>query len=164
MDEVDFLILNELLKNAQMSFLKIAKKVGVSSFTVKSRFDKMKKEGIIARCVVTVDLSKLGYQGKAFLLISSVSNQAKSVTIDALKKMKNILVISEIIGPFDILAIAPITDFNSIRELVTEVKKLHSVQRVKISAINDTMFPVNPTFGKILSQQSHNMADSMKKR
>jgi Lrp/AsnC family transcriptional regulator for asnA, asnC and gidA len=164
MDEVDFLILSELLKNAQMSFLKIAKKVGVSSFTVKSRFDKMKKEGIIARCVVTIDLSKLGYQGKVFLLISSVSSQAKSVTIDALKKMKNILVISEIIGPFDILAIAPITDFNSIRELVTEVKKLRSVQRVKISAINDTMFPVNPTFGKILSQQSHNMADSTRRK
>lgn len=159
MDEIDYLILSELLKDAQMSFLKVSKKVGVSSFTVKSRYDKMKKDGIILKSVVTIDLGRLGYQGKVCLLITTVSSQAKSVTMEALKKMKNILVVSEIIGPYDILAIAPITDFNSINELVIKIKKLSSVQRVKIAAINDTMFPVNPTFGKILSQKSRILAD-----
>jgi len=163
MDKLDYLILGELLQNAQLSFLKIAQKLGISSFTVKSRYDKMKKEGIIRKTIVTIDLSKLGYQGKVFLLITSTPNQAKSVTIEALKKIRNIIVVSEIIGPFDILAIAPIIDFNSIKTLVNEVKQIPSVQRVKISCVNDTMFPIDPTFGKMLSQQSQDKAEASKK-
>ncbi len=163
MDEIDYLILGELLKNAQISFLKVAQKIGVSSFTVKSRFDKMKEEGVIRKTIITLDLSKLGYQGKAFLLITNTPNQAKSVTMEALKKIRNIIVLSEIIGPFDIIAIAPITDFNSIKALVNEVKSIPSVQRVKISCINDTIFPVNQTHGKILSKESLDSAETLKK-
>jgi Lrp/AsnC family transcriptional regulator for asnA, asnC and gidA len=159
MDKLDYLILAELLRNAQLSFLKIAQKLGVSSFTVKSRYSKMKRKGIIKESIITLDLSKLGYQGKVFLLITNRPDQAKSVTIEALKKIRNIIVVSEIIGPFDILAIAPIIDLNSIKTLVYEVKKIPSVQRVKINCLNNTMFPVNPTFGKILSQLSQNKAE-----
>jgi DNA-binding Lrp family transcriptional regulator len=119
----------------------------------------MKKNGIIINSVVTIDLSKLGYQSKVFLLITNAPHTPKSVTIEALKKIRNIIVISEIIGPYDIIAIAPIIDLNSIRELVSEVKKLDSVCRVQISCINDTMFPLNPTFGTLLSQQSINLAN-----
>jgi DNA-binding Lrp family transcriptional regulator len=158
MDKIDYLILSELSKNAQASFLKIAKKIGVSSFTVKSRYDKMKKEGIIKRTVVNIDLSKLGYQGKAFLLITNAPNTPKSVVMEELKKIVDVIVVSEIIGPFDIIAIAPIIDLNSIRKLVNEIKRLSSVQRVQITCIDDTMFPVNATFGKVLSEQCLNLA------
>ncbi len=164
MDKTDYLILSELLKDAQMSFLKVAKKVGVSSFTAKSRYEKMKKQGIIAKTTITIDLSKLGYQGKMFLLISTSSSQSKLATIESLKKMKNIVVTSEIIGPYNIIAIAPITDFNSVKELVGQVKKVNGVQRIKLAVINDTMFPVNPTFGRILSHQSRVLADSISKK
>jgi Lrp/AsnC family transcriptional regulator for asnA, asnC and gidA len=163
MDELDYLILAELLKNAQLSFLKIAQKLGVSSYTVKNRFTKMKKEGIIKERIITLDLSRLGYQGKVFLLITNAPTQPKSVTIEALKKIRNIIVISEVIGPFDILAIAPIIDFNSIKNLVYDVKQIPSVQRVKINCLNNTMFPVNPTFGKVLSQLSQNKAELERK-
>ncbi len=162
MDELDYLILGELLKNARLPFLKIAQKLGISSFTVKSRYEKMKEAGIILKTVVNVDLSRLGYQGKVFLLITNTSNQAKSVTIEALKKIRNIIVVSEIIGPFDLIAIAPIIDFNSIKALVNEVKKIPSVQKVSISCVNDTMFPIDPTFGKSLSQQSQVKANALK--
>jgi len=158
MDEMAYLILSELLKNPQSPFLRIAKKLGVSSFTVKNRYDKMKREGIIRSAVVNIDLSKLGYQGKAFLLITNAPNTPKSVALEDLKKIRGIIVVSEIIGLFDIIAIAPIIDLNSIRKLVNEVKALSSVQRVHITCINDTMFPINPTFGKVLSEQCRNLA------
>jgi Lrp/AsnC family transcriptional regulator for asnA, asnC and gidA len=162
MDEVDYLILGELLLDAQTSFLQIGKKLKISSFTVKSRYDKMVKENVIFRSSICIDLSKLGYQGKVFLLITNAPNQAKKVTVDALKKMRNIISVSEIIGPFDIIAIAPITDFNSIKDLVAEVKKIPSVQRVNITCINETKFPLSQTFGKILNETSHKMATAKK--
>jgi Lrp/AsnC family transcriptional regulator for asnA, asnC and gidA len=152
-DKLDYLILSELAKDARISFLTIAKQLGTSPYTVVKRYEKMKKEGIIRNCVVSIDLSKLGYQGKAFLMITNVPTQDKSITIEALKKMKNIITVAQIIGAFDIIAIAPVTDLDSIRTLVKDIKKVPSVQRVEVACINDTEFPINSSFGKMLRQK-----------
>jgi Lrp/AsnC family transcriptional regulator, regulator for asnA, asnC and gidA len=154
MDELDYLVLGEMLMDAQSSALQVAKKLGVSSFTVKSRYDKMVKEGIIRGAIVNIDLSRLGYQGKVFLFVTNLSNHPKENTIKVLKKTRNILVVSEIIGPYDILAVAPIIDFNDLKALVNLIKKIPSVQHVKIACINDTSFPLNPSYGKILNKIS----------
>lgn len=162
MDKIDYLILGELLLDAQTSFLQIAKKLKISSFTVKSRYDKMLQEGVIFRSSLCINLSKLGYQGKIFLQITNAPNQAKKATVDALKQMRNIISVSEIIGPFDVIAVAPITDFNSIEDLVSQVKKIPSVQRVSITCIKETSFPLSQTFGKILSKSSQETATGNK--
>lgn len=158
MEKLDLLILSELLKNAQASFVKIAKNLGTSSYIVRKRYERMKEEGIIFKCVVSIDLSKLGYQGKAFLLITISPNHDKSDTISALKKIRNIIVVTEIIGPFDILALAPIIDFARIRTIINEIKRVPNVQRVEAAFISDTNFPVNPGFGKVLSRKSYEVA------
>ncbi|RPJ66173.1 MAG: Lrp/AsnC family transcriptional regulator [Alphaproteobacteria bacterium] len=158
MDRIDFLILGELVKDARMPFLEIAKKLGVSPFTVKSRYEKMVEEGIIFRSVIDIDLSKLGYQAKAFLFITT-SSDGKSVAIEGLRKIQNIIVVSEIIGPFDLIAIAPITDLNSVKTLVQEVKKLPSIKRVKLSCVSSTMFPLNQSFGKLVSENANQLAN-----
>ena len=162
MDEIDYLILSELLTDAQAPFLKIATKIGISPFTVKKRYEKMKKEGVIIRTVVNINLAKLGYQGKAFLLITNSPNTPKSATIEGLKKIKNVIASSEIIGSFEIIAVAPIIDLESLRTLVNEVRKLPSVQSVKIACINDTTFPLSSTFSIVMSQQCQNLAAALK--
>lgn len=45
MDKIDYLILSELLKDASLSFVEIAEKVGTTPYTVRRRYEKMKKEG-----------------------------------------------------------------------------------------------------------------------
>jgi Lrp/AsnC family transcriptional regulator, regulator for asnA, asnC and gidA len=163
MDKIDFLILGELVKDARMPFLEIAKKLGVSPFTVKSRYEKLVEDGVILGSVIDIDLSKLGYQAKAFLFIITSPGSGKSVAMEGLKKIKNIIVVSEIIGPFDLLAIAPVTDLDSVNVLVQEVKKLPSVKRVKISCVNSTMFPLNQTFGKLVSENAFQLANAQPK-
>src|SRR3972149_2225732 len=107
MDKLDYLILAELYKDASLSFVDVAEKVGTTPYTVRRRFEKLKKEGVIAKSVVSIDLSKLGYQGKAFLMINVASNCDKSQTIKYLKGLKNTLFAIESLGPCDILYIAP---------------------------------------------------------
>ncbi|MBN1357596.1 AsnC family transcriptional regulator [Candidatus Bathyarchaeota archaeon] len=158
MDKLDYLILSELSKDAQMSFVTIAKKHGVTPFTVRKRYEKMKKKGIIFQSVISIDLSKLGYQGKAFLMINISGEHDRSLTISGLKKIRNIMVVTEIIGAFDILAIAPVTDLHSIRTLVNEVKKVPNVQRMEVACINDTAFPLSSSFGELLSRKSRELA------
>ena len=158
MDRLDFLILSELLKDATISLADIAKKVGTSPYTVRRRFARLKEEGIIVRSMVSIDLAKLGYQGKAFLLITVSPSGDKSQTISYLKKMRNIIVVTEIVGPCDVLAIAPITDLNSIQTLVAEAKRAPFVLIVKIACVDDTYFPVSNNLGTMLSQKSYTLA------
>lgn len=158
MDKLDYLIISELCKDARRSFVKIAKELGVTPYTVRKRYEKMKKEGKIRTSIVSIDLSKLGYQGKALLMINISAKQDKTLTITGLKKIRNILVITEIIGPFDILAIAPVTDLNSIRTIVNAIKKVPNVQRVEVIFTNDTAFPVTASFGELLSRKSYELA------
>jgi len=160
MEKLDLLILSELVKDSQMSFTKIAKKVGASPYTVRRRYERMKKEGIIRRCLVSIDLSKLGYQGKVFLLITLSQHNDKSATISALGKIKNTIAVSEMIGPFHLLAVAPVVDVANIKTIVNEARKAPNVKRVKIVCINDTNFPINPSFGKVLSRKSYALTTS----
>jgi len=156
MEKLDLLILGELGKDAQASFAEIAKKLGTSPYTTRTRYKKMTQERTILRCTVNIDLSKLGYQGKLLLLITLSPQQAKNETISALKKIRNIITVTEIIGAFDLLAIAPITDFDSIKALVDAAKGAPHVERVEIACIVDT--GLSPLFGKVLSRTIHELA------
>ena len=150
MDELDLKIINQLTKDVQRSFLSIAKEIGVSPKTVQMRYKKLQEEGIVLRSCIIVDLSKLGYQGKAFLRITNASNHDKMETIDALKQMQNIFSIVEILaGDIDVLALAAVKDFNSIINLVNEVKKLPSVDHVEVTFSNETAFPVGKDFNAL---------------
>lgn len=159
MDKLDYLILGELFKDATRSFVEIAEKVGTTPHTVRRRYERMKKGGIIYRCIVSIDLLKLGYQGKTYLLITVTPSSNKSETISYLKILKNVIVVTEIIGPYDLLAIAPITDLKSIQTLIKEAKKTPNVKRVEFVCINDVDFPVSSNFGTILSQKSQALAN-----
>lgn len=158
MDKLDYLILSELLKDASLSFVEIAEKIGMAPYTVRRRYEKLKKDGIIHRSIVSIDLSKLGYQGKAFLLITVTPNGNKAETIAYLKSIRNIMVITETIGPYDILAIAPVTDLNSIQALVSEARKAPFLQRIEMACVDDIHFPVSPNFGTVLSQKSKTLS------
>ena len=149
MDKMDLCILRELVKNGQAPLLTIAKKLGVSPETVRTRYRRLKKGGTITHGSITIDLSKLGYQGKVFLMVNCAPHHDKSKTIEAMKEIRNIFLMGEIIGDFEIIAIAPVKDMNNLRDLVNKVKKLPGVNKVEITLINDTSFPVNTRFGDL---------------
>jgi Lrp/AsnC family transcriptional regulator, regulator for asnA, asnC and gidA len=162
MDKLDYLILSELLRDAQMPFSTIAKKLGTSPYTVAKRYEKMKREGKFAHSIVSIDLSKLGYQGKVFLMITNKPDEDRQAIIEALKKVRNVISISEVIGAFNILAIAVVSDLNSIKSAVWEVKKIPGVQNVEVTCIDDAAFPIKSNFGEVLSEKCLQLAKNLK--
>ena len=66
-----------------------------------------------------------------------------------MKKIRNIFIIGEVIGDFDIIAIAPVKDMLNLKEIVHKIKKIPGVNQVEIALINDTAFPVNSRFGEL---------------
>ena len=158
MDKTDYQILSELLLDSTLSFVKIANKIGTTVYTVRRRYEKMNKEGIIFSHIVSIDLSKIGYQGKAFLLITTSPNGNKSEIMSLLKKIRNIIVVAETLGPYDLLAIAPITDLESIQMLLKDARKIPGVQNIQIACSADVSFPIGQNFGKILSEKAAGLA------
>lgn len=141
MDNIDLSILKELTANPQIPFVRISEKIGVSPRTVQKKYQKMKDNGIILRSSIIIDLSKIGYQGKAYLYITNAPGQEKAATINALKKIPNMFLTTEIIGEFDVLAIAAVRSFTSIMADVNTIRRLPSVDRVEVTFVTDTMFP-----------------------
>ena len=150
MKKIETQILMELLKDAQIPFSTIAKRLNVSSETIAKKYREMKDSEIIFRSSITIDLSKIGYQGDIYLMITTRPKKDRITIIEALKKIRNVIVVTEIIGDFDILAIAPIIDKNSIDKLIGEIKKVPCVRGVEIALVNNTIFPVNPRFEKLI--------------
>jgi Lrp/AsnC family transcriptional regulator for asnA, asnC and gidA len=156
MDKVDLQILKELTNDAQLPFSRIAKRIGVATKTVQSRYEKMKKEGVILRSSIVIDLSKLGFQGRAFLMITNTPGQTRKETTNALKRLENVFLITEVIGDYDVLAIAAAKDFKSVVNLVNEIRTLPGVEQVEFTLSDDVPFPIERGFEQLFQAKEPN--------
>jgi Lrp/AsnC family leucine-responsive transcriptional regulator len=60
-DELDFKILKLITPNARMPTIEIAKKLNLTTFTIKNRIKKLIEFGVIKGYKVTIDFPRLGY-------------------------------------------------------------------------------------------------------
>jgi DNA-binding Lrp family transcriptional regulator len=144
LDETDVLIIKELLKDSRVSFTKIANKIKVSHETVRKKYEKMKKSGTITSSSIVVDWSKLGYQGNVFLFISQSQGNSKSITINALKKIPSVYLITKVMGTFDILACTMVKDLRDFAKIVDEIQKIPSVEHIEVCFATFTYFSFAP--------------------
>lgn len=143
LDEIDLKIIRMLSQDARMPFYKVAKEIGISPRTVELRFRKLVEKRVILRATVRIDLSKIGYVGKAFIYITTSHGADKSVIIDDLKKINGIFLITPITGNYDILALLAVKDFTSVFEVRDHIGKLPCVEKADISFVQDTTYPMS---------------------
>jgi DNA-binding Lrp family transcriptional regulator len=144
LDEIDRKILDLLCQDAQMPFYKVAKIVGISPRTVELRFRKLMQEKVVLQSTIQIDLSKIGYAGKAYISITTCSEEDRCTTINELKKIDGIFLIAQIVGDYDILALSTVKDFAGILEVMDHIRKLPSVEKADVSFIQDNAYPVDP--------------------
>ena len=149
MDRIDLDIINKLKKNGNKSFLKIGKEIGISSITVQKRYEKMKKDGIIFGMSTMIDLSKIGYTGKAFLFLKASKEYDKKKIVEELDQIPNVFLISEIIGAFDLLAMIVFRDIKEIKEAINKIRSMHYEERIEISLTDDTSYPFKEEYDNI---------------
>ena len=61
-DEIDYMLLNEIALNARISLVELADKIGCSSQNVIYRINKLQKSGLIQSFRISINFSELGYQ------------------------------------------------------------------------------------------------------
>ena len=141
MDKIDQDMLKELQKNPTEPFLNVAKKIGISSPTVKRRFEALKKEGVISGSSILVDISKIGFKGKAFLLAKTSKNYDFKSMVKSIKKIPNIFLISSMIGQFDLLIMTLIKNTEDVIKIVNQLKEIPSISEVDWVFTTDKQFP-----------------------
>lgn len=154
MDETDLKILKILIKNPQQPYYKISKKIGLSQRCIQKRIQKMHKKNIIIQSTIIIDLTKLGYQGRAQIMINNQQGYSKNITIQALKQIPNIFIITETIGEFDLIAIAAVKDYPNLIKMVNTIKQLPSVANTKINLVTEAQFPITTEFNKQLDTET----------
>ncbi len=146
MKKIDDKILRELIINPQAPFSAIAKRLNISQNTVKKKYEKMIQGKIILHSSITIDLLKIGYQGRARFTIRT---DQKNLTIEALKKIPNIIVVAETFGDYDVIAIAAIKDYTSMISIANEIKKIQSIIQTDVSLEKTSHFPVSKQFNNL---------------
>lgn len=152
MDKTDYEIIKELTKNSANSFLKIAKKIGTSSMTVQKRYEKMKKKGIILGTSMMIDLSLLGFKGKAFLFIKysicSELNDCEKIVM----QIPNLFLFTTVIGEYDALGMLVYRNNSEIKEVSDKIRATKCVKQVKVAVTTDTFYPVKREFLKNITK------------
>jgi DNA-binding Lrp family transcriptional regulator len=148
-DKTDQEILKLLIKNPTESFSSIAETIGVSVQTVIKRYNSMKKEQIISGENTIVNLSRLGFSGKVFLLIKGSINFDSTVVTEKVSSLPNVFLTSEMVGSFDLLAMALVKSVADIKDLINIIDKMPGVKKVEFTLTTDTTFPVTEHFANI---------------
>lgn len=140
LDRIDKQILEELTQNPTQPFLKIAKKINVASSTVKERYEKMKGT-VFTGPFAILDLSKIGFQGRALLMINYSDERNQELTLSKVKKLPNAFLIIEAVGKFDLIVQLMFRDVKEVKTVVNEIRALPGVKKVDVAITEQTDFP-----------------------
>ena len=146
MDELDYKIIEELQKDSRQPFRSIAKKLGVRTQTVIGRYNKLKKNGIIMACTISINTNKIGYEGLASLLISSHNKKSTTSTQDQLLSIDDVFLITKTIGDFDTFAVIAYRNSKDLYQKVQKIKKLANIEKVEASFTTPALeipYPLN---------------------
>ncbi len=101
LDNIDKQILQLLMKNAQMPYTEIAKKLFVSSGTVHVRMKKMIQAGVVKGSQLTVDHALLGYDLTAFVGIFLIKSSHYDEVLEELLRIPEVISCHYITGNYN---------------------------------------------------------------
>jgi len=130
-DERDVKILRMLQNDARTSFKEIAKECNVSLDTIKNRFNKLKKNGVIRGSTIVIDPKKMG-QGNLVIIGIQVVQQFSESVLNMIKKMQGLCVVTKSIGQYDIEAIFLLKD---IEQIGITKEKIEDFPQVKVADV-----------------------------
>jgi len=133
-DEMDKEILNELNKNARLSFRDLAKILGISVATISHRVKKMEDLGIIKGYIPLLDQKKVGYDFTAIIEISIEKGRLSDVE-KKLAEFENTVGVYDITGVYDALVIARFKDRDHLNDFIKKIQKLEYVQKTYTSIV-----------------------------
>lgn len=117
LDEVDLKILYELVNNAAISVPAMSRKIGANTSVIYSRIKRLVKLGVIKKYTIVIDDSKLGININAIVGINR-DPKAKQLVYEEIKKIPQVISISEVSGRFDMLVSIGVKNLEELHDVV----------------------------------------------
>jgi Lrp/AsnC family transcriptional regulator for asnA, asnC and gidA len=142
-DETDITILKTLLNDPRTSFADIAKDCGMSTSTIRMRFKRLKKDGIITGAITQVNPKNLGYNCIALLSIQAAANEEKSV-YNFVEKIPEVIKSFQPIGRYNILTFAALKSTDELAHTVEQINSHPHVRNVQECILVDIVLMDHP--------------------
>ena len=154
MDKIDRQIINCLLKNAQQPFSNIAESLGIGTDTVIRRYSSLKKEGIIQRASITINLKQCGFKQSILFFIKLCPNTNTNQFFEKISHVQNVIVATHTMGDSDLLVQAICTDIEDFNNIVKTVQDLSEIEYfdICIAPMQITNFPSYAYYSKAFDQ------------
>ncbi|MCX8184826.1 MAG: Lrp/AsnC family transcriptional regulator [Sulfolobales archaeon] len=126
LDEVDEKLLKILQENADLTYVEIAKKVGVSPSTAYMRIKRLKEQGFIKKIVAVVDSELLGYRLKA-LIFMSIDVKKFNKVVEALSGIPQIRDIYDVTGEWTLVCSLLVQDHTELSKVLDQIGSIDGV-------------------------------------
>ena len=131
-DKLDLSIIEQLMHDANISYVEIGKKLYVSAGTIHVRIKKLQDAGIISGLKYNVDLKKLGYDVIAFIGIYLEKSSLYDAVAKDLKKIPEIVRMNYTTGNYSIFAEIVCKDIGQLRSILhDELQKIKGIERTE---------------------------------
>jgi Lrp/AsnC family leucine-responsive transcriptional regulator len=122
-DAADWKILEELQRDARVSFGELAAKLGIEESEIESRVKRMETDGVITGYRADVDPRKAGYGISAIISVSAEGNAQDQIINDALAENPEVTACWSVTGASDYLIEAHAPSLEFLEELLNELAK-----------------------------------------
>ena len=122
LDESDQRLLELLKVDSRLSFVDLAKKLGTSEGTVRSRLKRLRDRGVILRFTVRT----AGTTVKAFVEVSVRSNVNTSKISQSIAAIPGVQAVYEVAGETDIIALVDVISTLHLNDIIERVRRMDS--------------------------------------
>jgi len=130
LDQLDFAILTFLQKDGRMSFTVIAKKLKVSIGTIRTRFNRMIKDGTV-NIIGRVTPEKVGFRSYSHIAVYVRPATLKEKVANAIAKLPEVSFLAMTSGDYDLEVDVMCRDNDHLVQFVNEISKISGVHQTK---------------------------------
>lgn len=141
LDPIDVLIVNELTKDARVSFVQLAKRLRISNTLVHQRVRKMRESGVLEQATFRLDPLKLGYDTQAYTQIMLSDSKHHRRVERELSKIKEIVECVNIAGRYALLTRIYAKDNRHLRDIIYgKILSIEGVEGTNTTICFETAF------------------------
>ncbi|MDP4089055.1 MAG: Lrp/AsnC ligand binding domain-containing protein [Bacillota bacterium] len=129
LDDLDYQILEILIKDSRTPYLEIARMCHVSGGTIHVRMKKMEDMGIIKGTKLLLDTSKLGYDVCCFVGIFLDKSSSFSYVLEEMKKIKEIVELHYTTGEYSLFIKVICKSISHLQDLL--MNKIHVINGIQ---------------------------------
>ena len=129
-------LIEELKKNSRISYVELAKKLGVSETAVRKKIRKLEQLGIIIKYTVEVDPKKIGYEILAIIGIDTIPEKYFKI-LEELNKNNKIIKLNQCSGDHMIIIESWFKNSKDLSDFLKTLEGIEGVIKICPAIVNE---------------------------